>query len=294
MSIMLFFVLAMSEPEYEVEELTLNEFWIHKTFQKNEYDLVVIGDSRVYRGISPKHLAKESGLRVFNLGYSSGGMAEPLFSIAERSIATSVKPVILLGITPHSLTPVGLSNKQLNRLMGEEHPAEIDSESSGMMRWFEPYRPSDYLKPRSDSSKFDEFNHYYRNGWCASHSPKDDPARTLPIYRKNFAGNTVDSAAYESLTKRVKIWTANGISVFAFRVPSTEQMEVLEDSLSGFDASFLKNQLILSGAKWLDFNSKDFRSYDGSHLHFESAIEFSERLGKMIHAELSNQSPREN
>lgn len=281
LSIIAFVIAIAFQPSYDEEELTLKEFWLYKTHQTDKYDLLMIGDSRVYRGLSPKELENTIGLRAFNLGYSSGGMSEPLFDLANRSLTKSPRSTILLGITPHALTPNGLVNKQLVQLLKDSAQLEVVQMPSNYARLFESFRPSTYLQ-NADSSKFDEYNRYLRNGWCASYSPKDDPERTLSIYRKNFHQNSFDSASFEVFIRQVSQWSASSINVVAFRVPSTIQMEALEDSLSGVDMHYVSTRLKGAGATWLNFDSKDYRSYDGSHLHFESARQFSRDLGSKL------------
>ncbi len=65
------------------------------------------------------------------------------------------------------------------------------------------------------------------------------------------------------------------ISIIAFRPPSSIAMRNLEDSISGFDEEYIKRELEDMGVQWLDFREGDFNSYDGSHLHFESAKKLS-------------------
>ena len=59
-------------------------------------------------------------------------------------------------------------------------------------------------------------------------------------------------------------------------------MEILEDSISGFEENFIKNELTKHSVIWLDFINVQFVSYDGSHLTKSSARKLSRHIGKKI------------
>ena len=78
------------------------------------------------------------------------------------------------------------------------------------------------------------------------------------------------------------------LRLLGFRPPSTLAMEQLEDSLSGFNYSSFISKFKQNGGVWLTFSLKDYVSYDGSHLHYESANKFSKNLGLKIENTLSS------
>jgi hypothetical protein len=97
----------------EKNKVISQHFWVQKTHGAGKYNLIVLGDSRIYRGISPR--AMESilpGIRVLNLGYSNGSMSPLMFREAGRRLDWD-NPVraIILGITPVTLTPVAAENE---------------------------------------------------------------------------------------------------------------------------------------------------------------------------------------
>ena len=85
------------------------------------------------------------------------------------------------------------------------------------------------------------------------------------------------------MEKQIRTWEKAGIQVFAFRVPSSVEMEVLENSISGYNNEQVRNAIEMSGGEWLSIpNKESYHSYDGSHLHHNSAILLSEELGKQL------------
>jgi len=83
-----------------------DEFWIRKAFTEDKYDLILAGDSRVYRGLSPKVMNETfTRLKIFNYGFSGNGYNRQYLDAISKIIdSNSSMPAIILGITPMSLT----------------------------------------------------------------------------------------------------------------------------------------------------------------------------------------------
>ena len=63
----------------EQNRTTDKKFWYKKTFASNDNDIILVGDSRIYRGLSPAAmnvLLKKN--KILNFGYSSAGF-DPYF-----------------------------------------------------------------------------------------------------------------------------------------------------------------------------------------------------------------------
>ena len=78
-----------------------------------------------------------------------------------------------------------------------------------------------------------------------------------------------------------------GIQVFAFRVPSSIEMETLENSISNYNEEQVRTAIERAGGEWILMPNKEpYHSYDGSHLHYRSAISLSKELGKQLKSRL--------
>lgn len=56
------FIFPKNEEKYKSEL-----FWSRKTFAPKKYDVVLMGDSRVYRGLSPKKMVSNlPGMKILN------------------------------------------------------------------------------------------------------------------------------------------------------------------------------------------------------------------------------------
>ncbi len=92
--------------EMDTEEIKKQRHWIVKTRNSETYSIVFGGDSRVFRGISPEHFQAEfNGWDAFNYAYWANGYGKDyLEGIEEKLDPDSDLRMIVLGVTPHSLT----------------------------------------------------------------------------------------------------------------------------------------------------------------------------------------------
>ena len=69
--------------------LNHHEFWAAKSFPGRLFEGVLIGDSRVYRGLSPAVMDDRLGVgTVHNFGYSSARFARPYLNAAAALLKT--------------------------------------------------------------------------------------------------------------------------------------------------------------------------------------------------------------
>jgi hypothetical protein len=94
-------------------KVSADRFWTQKTFKAPHYTMILLGDSRIYRGVSPKILeAQLPGTRILNFGYSSGGLNNLIINEARNKLSpNATPPVVVLGLSPSSLTEKSNSNK---------------------------------------------------------------------------------------------------------------------------------------------------------------------------------------
>ncbi|HYC87359.1 MAG TPA: hypothetical protein VEB86_19135 [Chryseosolibacter sp.] len=270
------------------KEFEWNRLWIFKTHSTNKYDCIVAGDSRVYRGISASAIEKElEGLSVFNFGYSSGSFSSfMLDQIENRLDLNSKRPIVLLGVTPYSLTEKAMEDEHFREQLAKKKEEILEYlYFEPLKRFFHPYSIQELYEARKTADSGGTVYHqesFYRQGWVASWKIPPDPKAALPGYVKDFASNRVSPVAIDTLVDRVGRWTRNGIEVYGFRPPTTVEMVQLENNLSGFQESLFVQRFQDAGGRWIDLDISEYQSYDGSHLAKSSAIKVSERIGKHI------------
>jgi len=267
--------------------------WTLKTHNPDKFDIIIMGDSRIYRGISPEYLTKKlPETTAINLGFSSAGFSNLYFNFAEKKLKEETKnKVILIGISPHSLTPSALKNEELKSYLNKSKTDVFKTISlANVYKTANSITPSQIINNLSSTNKqYKKYNQeFYTNGWVKSSNNKPNINIALYKYKNIFTNNKVSEEAINNLSIQINKWTKKGIKVICFRPPSTIEMEQLEDSLSGYNESEISRKIITNGGYWININSKNYVSYDGSHLHYESAIKLSEKLGLNI-KELLNQ-----
>jgi len=259
--------------------------WIRKTHSTQKYNILAVGDSRVYRGVNPEFLIDEkSKMNAVNLGYSSAGYSKEYLSFVSSRLKEEGERVVLCGITPYSFTPEALKNEHYKSFLSKNKKEVYKILFlSGYLKNFPRHSPAEIVRyfagiPTTHmySSDFKE------NGWVKSFKIPVDSTAGLISYRKSFINNTCNDNAVADYFEWVKKMSENNITIVGFRPPTTLAMSQLEDSLSDFEYGSFISEFENNGGVWLTFSLKEYESYDGSHLHYESANKFTKNLAQKI------------
>jgi hypothetical protein len=259
-------------------------FWVVKTHGKTQFDVILMGDSRMYRGVSPQAMeAGLDGLTVFNFGYSGGGLNPTMYAAAEQRLnPASAQKIIVLGVTPLTLTPKAASNEHyLQELKRSPDYIFLHLYGLPLLRAFQAVT----FETNTETNQARQGNYYqefYDDGWIASWSVPEDPNRTLPSFKDIFSKTPVSPQLVQALMEQTRRWRESGVRVFAFRVPSSLQMVALENRLSGFDETAFIEQFRAAGGEWFDIPLAPYHSFDGSHLTKEAALQLSVDLAELI------------
>lgn len=256
-------------------------FWMTKTHTNKKFDVIVIGDSRVYRGISPSDMEEVLGeMAVFNFGYSSAGMSALLLNAGEEKLKKNGKKIIILGLTPYSLTSSAALNEQYKELKKALYwPYQTPGlpilmypkETAWAVTYLLGFKVSPYHQIPHD------------NGWVESDNPSENIEAALDEYRQRFAKEKISKELFNYLMEKVQLWSEQGYTVFAFRPPVSEKMEQLENAKSGYDESWIKNEFSEAGGIWIDIENRyAYKTYDGSHLTSASARLLSKYIAKFV------------
>ena len=288
-TIALIILIKLVQTEPLINKEKTESFWSIKTHTKEKFDIIACGDSRVYRGIS-SDLLSEIGFKssFINLGYSSAGLSDRYLDfVVSKFNPKAINKTLILGISPHSLTHEAKKNEDLNSYLELSKFDKYRYEYlSPFLQYFSPYSPMNFVMGKR-KNYLEEF---HTDGWVASNKAFPDSAFALPGYRKTFSKYQVLKEDMTSTIQKLKKIATSGITVIAFRIPTSEQMEILEDSLSGFDESLMKMELKNHNICWLDFSNTQFISYDGSHLTENSARKLSRAIGREINQIILNKT----
>ncbi len=288
----LLFIIALvrppsADPLVAVRDIE-NRFWTQKAFAEPAYSVVALGDSRTYRGISTEAIEQElPNAHALNFGFSSAGLASTLLEVgASKLKPTAQTPIILLGITPWSLTDEAAENKhlkqELKRPLSEQLERRYLNPLVSRLNPFTPKQLKGFVHGGETPPPILYHQIHHRHGWVESWKIPENSEEQLKPYATLFDNNPVNQARVDALMQQIRRWTKSGITVVAFRPPSTTAMEELENVKSGFNEISIQQAVETNGGIWLNFKSSQFTSYDGSHLDRQSAKRFSRALGQEI------------
>lgn len=268
-------------------------YWMGKLCWGADADVVVAGDSRVYRGIDPAAFQGAEGIGR-NFGFSSAKFTREYVEHAASLLSPEGERVLVLGITPFSLRRVDIGNN--GYLQAQRDLARLRLPIR-LARAFEEWET--LFQPVSVDAGFgragrvraltnDYVQVFHENGWVESDRLVADPiANGLAIVRQDFPEGAAPSLDFQVLLDCVQSLEDRGVRVVGFRPPLPSDVAVLEDALGHLNYSELAEQFRMAGGSWVDVDWTGLRSYDGSHLDGVSAMEFSTRLADHITSERS-------
>lgn len=269
------------------EKNTVESFWMEKTFPHQKYSMVIVGDSRGYRGISPQAMEEVlKDFKIHNFSYSSGGLSSNLINhVLHYLDKKAEKKVVVLAVTPHSLTREASKNAHFFENLKKGPENIFDKYITHFFKnYFYAYKFDEALKllggKKVKVKNIDYQQKYFDDGWVAS-SKRQPTLEAISIYRDIYIRYQVDPKVVSSLMATVKKMINKGIEVIAFRVPTSREMYQLEQEISGFDEAQFKELFKNAGGQWISLPAEG-TTYDGSHLNESSAIEFSKKLAEKI------------
>lgn len=281
LSLILIIILGLVLPKQDASKSQLERFWLKKIFANKNYDILIMGDSRTYRGISPQAMQQVlKNYKILNFAYSNGGLNNFMFNEAEKHLSKKRnKQIIVLGVTPYSLTSLSEKNKQyLQELTRPKEDVYQRLYLNPLLTFFSPVKPDFVFSGRSKEPQVIYKQEFFDNGWVASNKIPSNPHEAIPYYKKDFSSINVSLTLINNLITKTQYWTKKGIKVFAFRPPTTNEMLQLENKTSGFNELSFVKKFENAGGHWINIDVSKYYSYDGSHLSKKSAIKLSKKI----------------
>ena len=277
----------------DTEEIRKNRYWIAKSTNKKSYAVVFGGDSRVFRGISPDHFEEEfGGGEAFNYAYWSNGYGKIYLEGLEGLIDTgSDLRVIVLGVSPHSLTPNAAKCSHYRWEMSRSKEQVLQNlYFSKVQEVFAPYGVIEMAEKMTGKSKPNNYRiNYHSNGWVESYWMVPDTSYSARFYEDIFTDNQVSEEVITGLMEFVERWTEKGIHVVGFRPPTSHTIRQLETERGGFSEADFVKRFTDAGGFWIPLSTDAYQTFDGNHLEHQSAKRISADLGRLIHEQISKQ-----
>lgn len=279
--------LARPRPASVLEDQGVHptRFWAEKAADVSRYDVVLAGDSRVFRGLAPSVIAQElGGARVTNAGFSGACLCGAyLDHVVARLDRTSARRTLVLGVTPHALTAHA---ERDNGYLAEARRTRSERLErvwlAPALDFVAPIAPADLVRAaRREPPRGSRYvQRHEPDGWVASALLPPEPDRALGEYRRVLTGSAVEPRLVAALADRVRGLAADGTRVVAFRPPASPALRRLEEELGRFDEPATRAALESAGARWVDVDPERYPTYDGSHLDEASARALSRDLAR--------------
>jgi hypothetical protein len=269
------------------------KYWADKLAWRRCADLVAAGDSRVYMGISPAVIERHlPGARVVNFGFSAVGYSPDYLAAVERVLdGSAAERIILLGVTPHSLTPnacrrSGFTDTRERATRQDATCLELEARFG---RFFERVPLDDTVDRMLGVRTAGQYlTRYHADGWMEILRAHRDPELAIRLWEGDpkVHDNPVDPNVVQRLVAAVRRWTAAGIRVYGFRPPISAAMCRIEQTLAPFDEAAFVRRFQAAGGRWIDVAPERYPTYDGHHLHRDVAVRLSGDLAAHILATL--------
>ncbi|MBI4404645.1 MAG: hypothetical protein HY537_10810 [Deltaproteobacteria bacterium] len=277
--------IAYFRPASTQKGIPSDYFWVSKIDAGKEFDIVIFGDSRVYRGVSPKHM--ESILqdkKILYFGFSNVGLTSDYLKDGIRKLKTDAENrLIVIGITSHSMTPNAF--KHNNYTVLKETKIKF-SQMAVWLNWllgyFRPLAQTEIMEMFGALPPSKAAEEYHWGGWVSLRTPAGKSDFSSKYYVQDFANNKVTDENIRETLNAVREIVSGGVAVYGFRPPVSRELQEFEQQYSGLQYTDLVRQFEEAGGIWIPIEPDKFSTYDHSHLSEESAIQLSQLLAEQI------------
>jgi hypothetical protein len=251
---------------------------------KNNFDLVVIGDSRTLIGISPQAMNSVlPGYKIGNLGFVALIYSQDYLDYIRSTLHSPVKnKVIVVAFSPRSLLSQEISDCYFKKWYNEAQIPlirNINKISQRLQVFFRELSEND-LKCKIGNSRY--LMLYFESGWLASRLFPENARASKKQYKNSFIRSKINLQLLEVIYRNTEVWNREGIKVFGIRVPTSPGLFTIENKMSGFDERIIRQRFERSGGIWLNPSISYFVAYDGSHLRYDSAVLYSKSLAQEL------------
>lgn len=272
------YIMGKSLPKLPYSQMSMDAFWANKISNDKKYDIVFIGDSRIYRGINPEIISKITKAKTLNYGFSAAGLDSTLIISAIKQLNKSGKKIIVFGISPSTFTEESSKNehfKSLKRI--NQKDVWIRKNIYPNLNFFNPYSLSEIKKAINHEAYY---QNCYSDGFIYSNKIPSDSFEAVKSYSDYFNRTSISEIKIRAFLNLANQLTMDGYQCYAFRVPVALPLYNLENTV--FNVDTFKKELGLVGIQWLNIPQNGYISYDGSHLTGTSANKLSTILGDSI------------
>lgn len=261
-------------------------FWANKSYDNSLYNVLFLGDSRVYRSLNPEVVEREiPTIKVKNLGYSALGFDTNYLKFVSNQMSEDhAVRIFVIGVSPRSLSTAAIGNESF-----KEWTTKSDFEvwkirdMSLLNEFFCSYTPADiydrFISKESNRNFF--YQDLHKNGFVGSMQVPLTIEEGLATYNRELSSASLNEKGLIDLLNFVESCSKKNINIIFFRPPSLKEMEEIENAIPGYSEEEISKKLIERGAiRWIP--STKCATYDASHVDFMSADKLSHELALFI------------
>jgi len=272
------YLLGLFLPKLPYSQMSMDAFWANKIENPKKYDIIFIGDSRIYRGINPSIVSEITKARVLNYGFSAAGLDSILINEGIKHLNPNGKKILVFGISPSAFTNVAIKNEHFHSLKKiNNKDVWIRKNLYPQLTYFDAFSLAE-IKKHLNKEAYSQV--CKADGFIESNKSPSDSTAAISAYEDYFKHNAINELQQQKFISLLQILQTKGIKCYAFRVPTALPMTVLENSI--FDNQLFKLKINQTGAHWMAIPQNGFESYDGSHLSGASANKLSQIVGDSI------------
>ncbi|MGD8759076.1 MAG: hypothetical protein PVJ07_02355 [Anaerolineales bacterium] len=298
------FILSRLSTPHRESTIARSRFWALKTHGDQQVDMILIGDSRTYQGLSPRLMQTVlEDYRILNFAYSAGGLNPVMYREAEdRLDPESDMRAVVLGISPSNLLIISAGNDHfLEWKLKDPWEIFLALHLYPAYRFLYPIDLVEWVRPAEDTGYRVA---YHDDGWVASWvepGPDAPPTPELSLSGCNQAPPAeapngpaptpkappgspyrVSSVIVNALLDQTRAWTQQGIHVFALRLPTPASKIQAENELTGLSDWEFAQAFEAAGGVWFWMPPEAYPTLDGTHLGKHSAMQLSLDLAACI------------
>ena len=248
-----------------------------------EADLLILGDSRGASSLLPRVMSEVlPGVRIKNFSFPGNAYLPEYIPAGLRVLDPATKaPQVVMAFSSKTLTP---------NLEG--YPAAAKRSWSMAWKWrhipelmtaFEPVTKWQFintLRGEPDLGFWREFRDdgSYIGGarWKNRRPTVDDAVNMLGKQR-------VEEKIIADVLRHVRELTGRGVLVYGVRLPSSTEIENVEDTTQHFDEAAFTRRFVDAGGRWVAIPDRNaYATYDLSHLEVADAERFSRWFAEQL------------
>lgn len=255
-----------------------------RKLDETRFPIVIYGDSRTYRGVSSSVISNSFAVATMNFGFSSGGInGEMLSFLFKRIDMQSSRKMVILGISPFSLSSKARANEQYHEMQRKHALLDSVSVGGGLLKSYSLQRLMKRFGGDTSSRRSPIDEKFRADGWCPTVPTRFANVqvmfeRGIEVYRSEFSSTACSELSICELCAWIGRCRSSSVKVVLFRIPSSTEMVAIEDKMSGFDESAFVKRVVSAGAIWIPMEQGAYESYDASHLTASAAEKMTERL----------------